>query len=219
MYKVPAETEEFLRDFLRGALSNAQRLAGDAIALFERGSYPSAQFLALPAMEEMAKIQKIRRPFIVIREKADLDAALAGLEEKLAEGRETQKTWFEAASYMVVEDPKEWAHIVDMVSRMVRTWGRDALLEKRLESLAVDADVAEKKVSRPDRAVTRENAYYFICAAQEMIVDYGDKAIDPYPPGGREPVRDLRSLEVGGPGLAGFYAETRDPVRSGLPVV
>ena len=187
MYKVPAETEEFLRDFLRGTLSNAQRLAGDAIALFERGSYPSAQFLALSAMEEMAKLQELRRPFIAIREKADLDAALAGLEEKLAEGRQRQKTWFEAASYMVVDDPKEWAHIVDMVSRMVRTWGRDALVEKRLESLAVDANVAERKVSKPDQAVTREDAYYFICAAQEMIVDYGDKAIDPFPLEGGNP--------------------------------
>lgn len=187
MYKIPAKTEEYLRDFLRGILSNAQRLAGDAVTLFERGSYPSAQFLAMSAMEEMAKLQELRRPFIAIREERDLDAALAALEEKLAEGREKQKTWFEAASYMVVEDPKEWAHIVDMVSRLVRTWGRDTLLKKRLSSLVVDSDVADRKVSNPDRAVSREDAYYFICAAQEMIVDYGDKAIDPFPLEGGNP--------------------------------
>ncbi|MFQ5912008.1 MAG: AbiV family abortive infection protein [Nitrospinota bacterium] len=181
MYQLPPDLEGFLRDLLRKVIDNARRLVGDAVCLFERGSYPSAQFLALSAMEEMAKLQEIRRPFVVVRTKEDLDDALGHLESYLAEHREKQTTAFQAAPYLEIEDPKEWGHIVDMVSRLVRTWGREKILKSRISSLVVDADVRAKEVSDPAEAVTREDAYYFICAAHEMIADYGDKGLDPFP--------------------------------------
>lgn len=181
MYEVPSDLEDYLRKFFRGILANAQRLVEDAVFLFEKGSYPSAQFLAISSMEEMAKLQLLRQPFIYVSSEEDMQKALDGLESSLTEHREKTSTWYQAASYMDVEDPKEWAHVVDMVSRIVRTWGRDELIEKRLSSLSVDSDVSAKEVSNPSDAVTRDNAYYFICTAQEMIVDYGDKALDPFP--------------------------------------
>ena len=181
MYKVPDELEDYLRKLFRGVLTNAQRLSRDAVSLFEQGSYPSAQFLALSSMEEMAKLQEIRQPFIYVRSEEDMEKALGDLASRLADHREKTTTWFRAAPYMDLEDPKEWAHVVDMVSRMVRTWGRDELIHKRLSSISVDSDVSAREISSPSAAVTRDDAYYFICAAQEMIVDYGDKAVDPFP--------------------------------------
>jgi AbiV family abortive infection protein len=180
MYEIPADVESFVKDFFRKMIDNAKRLVEDAVFLYERGSYPSCQFLAMTAMEEIAKLQEIRKPFIVVRKKEDLDAALAHLESILAEHREKQTTAFQAAPYMDLKDPKEWAHIVDMVSRMVRMWGRDKLLENRLSSLVVGADVPERKISEP-AAVPQQDAYYFICAAYQMIAEYGDKGLDPFP--------------------------------------
>lgn len=187
MYKVPDELEDYLRKLFRGVLTNAQRLSKDAVSLFEQGSYPSAQFLALNSMEEMAKLQEIRQPFIYVRSEEDMEKALGDLASRLADHREKTTTWFRAAPYMDLEDPKEWAHVVDMVSRMVRTWGRDELIHKRLSSISVDSDVSAREIFSPSAAVTRDDAYYFICAAQEMIVDYGDKAVDPFPLEGADP--------------------------------
>ncbi len=181
MYEMPADLQGFVRDLFRRMIDNAKRLVGDAVSLFENGSYPSAQFLAMSAMEEMAKLHEIRRPFIVVRKKEDLDAALTHLDATLSEHREKRTTAFQAAPYMKVEDPKEWAHIVDMVSRLVRTRGRDDLVRRRFTSLMVDAEVPAKEISDPAEAVTREDAYYFICEAHEMIADYGDKGLDPFP--------------------------------------
>lgn len=180
MYEIPPDLEGFLRGLFRGMIGNAKRLVGDAVFLFERGSYPSAQFLAMSAMEEMARLQEMRRPFIILRKKEDLDDALAHLESCLAEHRERQTTAFQAAPYAQIENPKEWAHVVDMVTRLVRTRGRQEILKTRLRSLMMDADVSAKTVSKP-AAVTRQDAYYFICAAHEMIADYGDKGLNPFP--------------------------------------
>jgi AbiV family abortive infection protein len=178
MYTPPAESATFIRDFHRRLLRNARDLLGDAVFLFERGSYPRAAFLALSAIEEVSRLSQLRRPFLLLRDRQDLEAALSEMEGVLREFRTVRTTALEAPR---AERGQDWQHSLDPLALLVYLRGREELAERRRLSLQVDADPSQGRVLDPAEGVEREEAYYFIWVAFEAIGEYTERAYHPFP--------------------------------------
>lgn len=185
MFEVPKDVVEFLRQVFGSMLENAQRLLADARGLFERGSYASSAFLALSAIEELAGLGEVRRPFVLIRKEEDLKGALDELSLFFSRRRERQETAIRPAPF-IRQGPKEWRHVVEGVSRLSRLQGEESLLEKRLQALWVDADPGQQRLSRP-KDVSREEAYFFIGKGYELLAEAADGALNPFPFARRDP--------------------------------
>ena len=185
MYEVSEPVVEFLRGLFRSMLENAQRLLGDARALFERGSYASSAFLALSAVEELAGLGEVRRPFVFIQKEEDLRAALDQLSAFFSRRRERHDTAIRPAPF-IRGGPKEWRHVADGVSRLSRLRGGESLLEARLKALWVDAEPGQRSISRP-RDISREDAYFFIGKGYELLAEAADGALNPFAFASRDP--------------------------------
>ncbi len=178
MDTLPAESAAFIRDLHQRLIRNARDLIGDAVFLFEKGSFPRAAFLALSAIEEVSKLSRLRRPFLLLRNRQDLDAALSEIDGILTELRTVRTTSLEAPR---VERGQEWRHSLDPLSLLVHLRGREDLAERRRSSLEVDADPSQGLVFDPAEQVQREEAYYFIWVAFETVGEYAEKAYHPFP--------------------------------------
>ena len=178
MYTLPAENAAFIRDFQRKLFRNARDLLGDAVFLFERGSFPRAAFLALSAIEEVAKLSRLRRPFLLLRDRVDVEAAFSEMDGILTELRGVRTTALDSPRAGRGQD---WQHSLDPLSLLVYLRGREELAERRRLSLEVDADSSQGRVFDPAEEVQREEAYYFIWVAFEAVGEYAEKAYHPFP--------------------------------------
>ncbi len=178
MDTLPAESATFIRELHRRLIRNARDLLDDAVFLFEKGSFPRAVFLALSAIEEVSKLSRLRRPFLLLRNRQDLEAALSEIDGILTELRTVRTTSLEDPR---VERGQEWRHSLDPLSLLVHLRGREELAERRRSSLEVDADPSQGLVFDPAEQVQREEAYYFIWVAFGTIGEYAEKAYHPFP--------------------------------------
>lgn len=178
-YEFPTETEDYLRNLFRGAIYNAKRLAEDAVTVFKAGGYPTAQYLALTSMEEVARTMKLRTPFVLPQDSSELEAALKSMAEIIGEFEDKRYSALEIAAYVPAFNA--WEMSVDSISRVTERWGADALTKKRLACIQPEFDAEAGTVQFPEEAGSREEAYHFICTAYLLLAEYGDRALNPFP--------------------------------------
>jgi AbiV family abortive infection protein len=178
-YEFPPETEDYLRTLFRGAIYNAKRLADDAVTMFKAGGYPTAQYLALTSMEEVARTMKLRTPFILPQDSSELEAALKSMAEIVGEFEDKGYSALEVAPYVPAYNA--WEMSVDSISRVTERWGADVLTKKRLACIQPDINTAAGTAQFPEEAGSREEAYHFISTAYLLLAEYGEKALNPFP--------------------------------------
>ncbi len=178
-YEFPPETEGYLRNLFRGAIYNAKRLADDAVTLFRAESYPTAQYLAMTSMEEVARTMQLRTPFVLPQDSSELEAALKSMAEIAGKFEEMRYTALERAPYVPAHNA--WEMSVDSISRITERWGADVLTKKRLACIRPEIDAAGGTVNFPEEAGSRKEAYHFICTAFLLLAEYGEKALNPFP--------------------------------------
>ncbi len=178
-FEFPPESEEFLRKLFRGAIYNAKRLAEDAVMMFKAEAYPTAEFLALTSMEEVARTMKLRTPFVMPQNSAELESALSSMAQIVGEFEGRRFSAMEIAPYIPAYNA--WEMSVDSISRVTERWGADVLANKRSACLQPDIDAEERAVRFPQEVGSRQEAYHFICTAFLLLAEYGDRALNPFP--------------------------------------
>lgn len=157
--------QSFFLSLRKSIFANAKRLLFDSEKLFKEGSFPSAAFLAITSIEEIGKLY---------------DVLIA--HHKINKGKFNIKEFYDRFRNHKMKHLSSFTKAIQStkiskkISRLWELIADNRLMTIRNNCLYEDVDILKEIISSPSATLSRDEAYYFIETAYEVLLSQLDSA-------------------------------------------